>query len=222
MIKLAGMALIPDLSGALYVPDYEALLVADLHFEKGSSFAARGIHLPPLDTRATLDALEAVIAARKPRKLIALGDSFHDTRAGARLDPADMARIRTLCDLCDMIWLTGNHDRELPTGVGGNIAAQLSLGPITLRHIPTAPDGTMEIAGHLHPVASITRHGRRVRTRCFVGDETRLVMPAFGAFTGGLHVLDPAFAAIFPKAHFTAWMIGPRAVHAFPASALSP
>lgn len=222
MITLDGMALLPDLSGALYAPDYEALLVADLHFEKGSSFAARGIHLPPLDTRATLDALEAVITTRKPRTLIALGDSFHDTRAGERIEPADMARIRALSSRCDVIWLTGNHDGELPDGVGGQIAAELALGPVTLRHIPSAPDGTMEIAGHLHPVAAITRHGRRVRARCFIADESRLVMPAFGAFTGGLHVLSPAFAAIFPKADYTAWMIGTRAVHAFPASALSP
>ena len=222
MITLNGMALVPDLSGALYVPDYEALLVADLHFEKGSSFAVRGIYLPPLDTRATLDALEAVITARKPRKLIALGDSFHDTRAGERLAPGDMARIRALSNLCDIIWLTGNHDGELPEGVGGNTAAELALGPVTLRHIPSAPNGTMEIAGHLHPVASITRHGRRVRARCFIADESHLVMPAFGAFTGGLHVLSPAFSVIFPSSNFTAWMIGTRAVHAFPASALSP
>lgn len=222
MITLDGMALLPDLSGALYAPDYEALLVADLHFEKGSSFAARGIHLPPLDTRATLDALEAVITTRKPRTLIALGDSFHDTRAGERIEPADMARIRALSSRCDVIWLTGNHDGELPDGVGGQIAAELALGPVTLRHIPSAPDGTMEIAGHLHPVAAIIRHGRRVRARCFIADESRLVMPAFGAFTGGLHVLSPAFAAIFPKADYTAWMIGTRVVHAFPASALSP
>lgn len=222
MITLDGMALIPDLSGALYAPDYEALLVADLHFEKGSSFAARGIHLPPLDTRATLGALEAVITRHKPQKLIALGDSFHDTRAGERIDPTDMARIRALSNLCDVIWLTGNHDGELPQGVGGSTAAELALGPVILRHIPSAPDGTAEIAGHLHPVAAITRHGRRVRARCFIGDESRLVMPAFGAFTGGLHVLSPAFATIFPKPHFTAWLIGTRAVHAFPASALSP
>lgn len=221
MIRLDGMELHPDLSGALHVPDYDALLVADLHFEKGSSFAARGIHLPPLDTRATLDALEAVIARHKPQKLLALGDSFHDTRAGDRLDPADMARIRNLSNLCDVIWLTGNHDSELPDGLHGTTAAELALGPVTLRHIPSSPDGTIEIAGHLHPVAAITRHGRRVRTRCFIADETRLVMPAFGAFTGGLHVLSPAFAAIFPRSDFTAWMIGSRAVHAFPAKALS-
>lgn len=222
MINLDGLELHPDLSGALHVPDYNALLVADLHFEKGSSYAARGIHLPPLDTRATLSALEAVITRHQPQTLIALGDSFHDTRAGDRLDPADMARIRNLSNLCDVIWLTGNHDSDLPEGLNGTIAAEMALGPVTLRHIPSPPDGTMEIAGHLHPVAAINRHGRRVRTRCFIGDETRLVLPAFGAFTGGLHVLSPAFARIFPKAAFTAWMIGTRAIHAFPACALSP
>jgi uncharacterized protein len=222
MIRLGGMELDPDLSGVLRVPDYDALLVADLHFEKGTSFATRGIHLPPHDTRATLDALEAVLAAHKPKKLIALGDSFHDTRAGERLDPADMARIRKLSDRCEVIWITGNHDDELPEGVGGKTTSELALGPLTLRHIPSPPDGTLEIAGHLHPVASITRHGRRVRARCFIGDEYRLVMPAFGAFTGGLHVLSPAFAQIFPRSDFTAWMIGTRAVHAFPAAALSP
>lgn len=221
MISLGGLDLIADLSGALFVPDYRALLVADLHLEKGSSYAARGQALPPYDTRATLGLLEDVIARLKPDRLIALGDSFHDTRAQSRMAADDLARLNRLAEICEPIWITGNHDESLPQALRGSVAASLMLGPLRLIHIPSAPeDEDCEIAGHLHPVAVVTRKGRRIRARCFAASRTRLVMPAFGSFAGGLNVLSPAFSGIFPQG-FTAYMIGTRGLHAFPPAALS-
>src|SRR5687767_11410970 len=119
---LEDLDLEPDLSGALYVPDYRSLLVADLHFEKGSSFLRRGLYIPPFDTRSTLAVLEAAIDRLKPERLIALGDSFHDGSAGDRIDAVDLARIRSLSDSLDVIWINGNHDQKLPDGLGGRTA----------------------------------------------------------------------------------------------------
>jgi DNA ligase-associated metallophosphoesterase len=221
MMALGGMNLLPLLSGALFAPDYRTLLVADLHLEKGSNFAERGALLPPYDTRATLEALEQAIAQTSPRMLIALGDSFHDGRAGNRLQPDDLARIRALSTRCDVVWITGNHDAELPHGIGGKVVEAMALGPLTLRHIPTAPADDHEISGHLHPVASVRLKGRRIRARAFLASESRLIMPAFGAFTGGLHAFHEAFAPIFPNQNYTAFMMGTRAIHAFPRHALS-
>jgi uncharacterized protein len=215
-VRLHGIDLEPDISGALYVPDYRTLLVADLHLEKGSSFARHGLHIPPYDTRSTLAALESVIASRKPERLVSLGDSFHDAWAGERLADGDLAHLRRLSDTVDVCWLIGNHDPVLPSGLGGRIAAEIALGPLTLRHLPKANLGSdVEIAGHLHPVASISRRGRRVTSRSFVAGSRRLIMPAFGAYTGGLNVWSPEIASLFDEETFTAWMIGRRAIYGF-------
>jgi DNA ligase-associated metallophosphoesterase len=220
-LALGGLELLPDLSGALYVPDYRTLLVADLHFEKGSSFLRRGLHIPPFDTRSTLAVLEAAIARLQPERFIALGDSFHDGSAGERIDAVDLQRIRSLSDSLDVVWIIGNHDPRLPEGLGGRTASEVSLGPLTLRHLPRpALAGTLEIAGHFHPVASIVRRGRRLTSRSFVADRTRLIMPAFGAYTGGLDVRAPEISSLFAEQAFTAWMIGRSAIYSFSSSAL--
>jgi len=218
---LGGLELLPDLSGALYVPDYRSLLVADMHFEKGSSFLRRGLHIPPFDTRSTLAVLEAAIARLRPDRLIALGDSFHDCSAGDRIDAGDLTRIRGLSDRLDVIWINGNHDRKLPEGLGGRTAAEVSLGPVILRHLPEPVlSGTFEIAGHFHPVASIVRRGRRLTSRSFVADRSRLIMPAFGAYTGGLDVRAPEISSLFSQQAFTAWMIGRSAIYSFSSAVL--
>jgi DNA ligase-associated metallophosphoesterase len=220
-LVLGGIELQPDLTGALYVSDYRTLLVADLHMEKGSSFAKAGLHIPPYDTRSTLALLEKVVARLKPQRLVALGDSFHDRAAGERIDADDLQRIRALCDAVDVCWLTGNHDPELPEGLGGRIAAEVSLGPLTLRHLPKSSLGAeIEVAGHLHPVASISRRGRRVTSRSFVAGCQRLIMPAFGSYTGGLNVSAPEISSLFAGGHFTAWMIGRSAIYSFSSSVL--
>lgn len=216
-ITLAGMDMIPDLSGALYVPDFAALLVADLHLEKGTSLAGRGIHLPPYDTRESLGQLAAVMAGTAPRRLIFLGDSFHDETARERIDARDLADLRAIANAVETFWITGNHDPVPPGDVGGSIHEEMALGGITLRHEPQAlADGMSEIAGHLHPGATVHQRGRRIRCRCFIGDHRRLIMPAFGSYTGALGVNSPAFDRLFDD--YWVWMLGSAAIHRFPAS----
>ncbi len=217
-IRLGGLDLLPDLAGALYIPEFDALLVADLHLEKASSLARRGVHLPPYDTRATLEYLSFSLGAARPKRLILLGDSFHDEEAHQRIDATDVAELARLTRGIDIIWLAGNHDPSPPKALGGHHADEIILGPITLRHIPgTLSHEDIEIAGHLHPAASLAQRGRSLRRKCFVGHERRLVMPAYGSFTGGLSVSAAPFQAIFPDGDFHVWMIGGKAIHRFPA-----
>jgi hypothetical protein len=206
-LTLCGEQLNALSDGALFWTDRRTLIVADLHFEKGSSYAARGVHLPPYDTSATLTRLETLIAWLKPAQIIALGDSFHDGEAKARIAPGDAARLRNLTLSADWIWIAGNHD-PLPDGFGGTIAEEVRLGPLTFRHEPAPAPATGEIAGHLHPCAVVRVRGRRLRRRCFAADGTRIVLPAFGAYTGGLNVCDPAYAELFAGRAFHAWMMG--------------
>ena len=216
-ITLSGLDFIPDLSGALYAPEFRALLVADLHLEKGTSLARRGVHLPPYDTRESLLQLRAAVEAARPERLIFLGDSFHDGQARERIDAADLALLRTITSGAETVWITGNHDPAPPGDVGGIIIEEMALGPVTLRHQPKAlREGEAEIAGHLHPAAAVQARGHRIRCRCFIADERRLIMPAFGSYTGALSVRSAAFEGLFGAFHV--WMIGDRAVHRFPAA----
>lgn len=207
-LTLCARALVADTSGALYLPEHDTLIVADLHFEKGSAYAARGIHLPPYDTRSTLFQLERMMERYRPKCVVALGDSFHDGGAGARIANEDADVIRRLTSSTRWIWITGNHDPEPPDTLGGEILDAFEAEPFILRHIPNDTPAVGEIAGHLHPVASVLTRGRRLRRRCFATDGVRLVMPAFGAYTGGLNVRNAAFAKVFEDGKFTAWMIG--------------
>lgn len=193
-IEVAGAGLIPDLSGALYAPEARALIVADLHLEKGSAFARRGQLLPPYDTAATLARLAAAVARWSPRLVVALGDSFHDSDGPHRLGAEDFSTLAALQAGRDWLWVSGNHDPVLPARAGGDRAGDWRLGPLTFRHEPSTGAGRFagEIAGHLHPVAVIG--GRR---RAFVTDGKRLVMPAFGAYAGGLSLRHPALARLF-------------------------
>ena len=216
-ITLSGIDFIPDLSGALFVPEFNALLVADLHLEKGTSLARRGVHLPPYDTRESLLQLTAAVVATRPQRLIFLGDSFHDQGARERIDATDLALLRSITARAETIWITGNHDPEPPKDVGGIIIEEMVLGPVTLRHQPRALRADeAEISGHLHPAAAIHARGHRIRCRCFIADARRLIMPAFGSYTGALSVRSEAFDGLFGDFHV--WMIGDKAVHRFPAS----
>jgi DNA ligase-associated metallophosphoesterase len=216
-ITLSGVDFVPDLSGALFVPEFAALLVADLHLEKGTSLARRGVHLPPYDTRESLLQLKAAVEATQPRRLIFLGDSFHDGAARERIDASDLDLLRTITATVETVWITGNHDPEPPKDVGGIIIEEMTLGPVTLRHQPRAlRDGEAEISGHLHPAAAIQARGQRIRRRCFIADARRLIMPAFGSYTGALSVRSAAFEGLFGDFHV--WMIGDKAVHRFPAA----
>jgi len=216
--RVCGLDLVLDLSGALYWPDEGVLVVADLHLEKGSSFAARGMLLPPYDTAATLAALGRAVARYRPRLVIALGDSFHDTGGPARLGADDRAALLDLQRGRDWIWVAGNHDPDPAKDIGGVFARSVALGPLTFRHEPTCGAADGEIAGHLHPSACVSQRGRAVTRKCFAADDRRMVMPAFGAYTGGLNIRDRAFVAVFGALAFTAHLIGERRLYAFAAA----
>jgi len=215
-IRLAGAILLADPSGALVWPAERTVIVADLHFEKGSGFAARGVMLPPYDTRATLERLEKLTASRDVARIVCLGDSFHDPKASGRLGEAESSSLRRLTGAVDWIWIAGNHDPAPPAELGGrSVADALRLGPLLLRHeaLPVAVSG--EISGHFHPKASIDVRGRRVNGRCIVWDERRLVMPAFGAYAGGLDVFAPALRRLFPGA-FTVHLLARERITTLP------
>lgn len=222
VVTLAGTTLSLHASGALWIAAERLLVVADLHLEKGSSFARTGQFLPPYDTAATLTRLEAAISVLDPSVVVALGDSFHDRDGPARLGDDDRKRLARLMAGRDWIWVTGNHDPVLPPALGGDVASDLSVGGLTLRHEPVAGPARGEIAGHLHPVARVVGRGRSLRRRCFAGDGERLVLPAFGALAGGLNVLDDAFAAILPRPLLRAHLIGEGRLYPFAGAALLP
>lgn len=220
-ISVCGHEFVPLAAGALYWEAESTLLVADLHLEKGTAFAALGMLLPPYDTRSTLQRLSKVIQALDPARVVALGDSFHRSHLADNLAEEDLACLTSLQQGREWYWIYGNHDPHLPASVKGTVCATLSIRGITLRHEPS-PNGAREIAGHLHPVARISRRGAVLRRRCFATDGHRLVMPAFGAYAGGLNVLNEAFDLLFVKHRLEAWMMGRTDVYPVLGSLLLP
>lgn len=207
VLALAGAEAVLEPGGALYLVEERLLAVADMHLEKGSAFARRGQMLPPYDTADTLARLAALVARYRPRILLALGDSLHDRWASERLPAAATDAIRMLGRGREVIWIAGNHD-PAPHGLGGICCDSLALGTLAFRHEPGAAMAEGTVCGHLHPVARIARAGRGVRRRCFVTDGRRMVLPAFGAFTGGLNVRDPAFGGLFPGGAASVHLLG--------------
>jgi uncharacterized protein len=199
LLLLNGVELFAEPSGALWWPAASSLIFADLHLEKGTSFARRGVLLPPYDTRTTLARLATAIGPRVHR-VICLGDSFHDGDGPDRLMPSDAIALRALVETHEWIWVTGNHDPVLPAMLGGRtIAGELRLNGLVMRHQAEA-DTIGEISGHYHPKSHIDIRGRRLSGACFIHDERRIVLPAFGAYTGGLHIESPPIRALFPTA----------------------
>lgn len=210
-VAIGGQACLLDHSGAMLLPSEETLVVADLHLEKGAAFARRGMFLPPYDTPSTLAALADAVSRLNPRRVIALGDSFHDRAGPEHLSERDRASLAAIQDGLDWTWIAGNHDPDLPAALGGRFVAETSCGDLVFRHQPQA--GTArEVAGHLHPAARVVMRGRGVRCRAFVTDGERCVMPAFGAYAGGLNVCDPVFAPLFPNG-FMAYLIGAERIY---------
>jgi DNA ligase-associated metallophosphoesterase len=212
--------------GALWWPEERLLAVADLHLEKGTWFGARtGQLLPPYDTRTTLQRLAAAIAHLRPRCVVCVGDSFHDAAAAARIDGSDSALLRELVSsVADWMWLVGNHDPRPPRDWGGSVCHELALTPLAFRHeaertLLTACDG--EVSGHYHPVAVLMVRGRSLRRRCFVTDGRRLVLPSYGAYTGGLNARDPAIADLFDGT-YDVLVLGAATVHRLPSRILRP
>jgi DNA ligase-associated metallophosphoesterase len=200
-------------SGALWIEAEQALVVSDLHLEKGSSYAARGQMIPPYDTRETLGRLEQEVETTRPRILVFLGDTFHDRRSEARLAESEAARLRRLAIGRRLIWVVGNHDADGPQALPGEVADTITFGDLILRHEPLAGPQLGELAGHLHPCAKVAGSVGAVRRRCFVTDGERAVLPAFGAYAGGLNVRDAAFAGLFARPPIAA-ALGAGRVHA--------
>jgi uncharacterized protein len=221
LVGVMGVMLEVLVDGALWWEDERLLVVADLHFEKGSSFARRGQLLPPYDTAETLSRLSCLVGRFDPATVVALGDSFHDEDGADRMSSCDRATLARLQQGRSWIWIAGNHDPAAPRGLAGDHMESLALGRLVFRHEPGIGSKTGEIAGHLHPAARVAGHGRTVRRPCFVGDGERLILPAFGAYAGGLNILDRAFAGLFTRS-LQALVLGKKRVYPVVRSGLRP
>ena len=182
---------------ALFWPRHGALIVADLHLEKASWYAAQGQPLPPYDSHDTLDRLAALAAETGARAVWCLGDSFHDRHAAERVAPAVAARLIGQAASTKLLWIAGNHDGLSGGAWGGQVADELYIDGIVLRHQSLGTETRPEISGHFHPKLRLNIRGRPVSRPCFASDEQRLILPAFGSLTGGLAVGDPVIAANF-------------------------
>lgn len=220
-IRLNGADLLADPSGALWWPERALLAVADLHLEKGSSFARQGSHLPPYDTLATLDGLEQAMARLRPAMVVAVGDSFHDPDAALRMAPPAADRLARLVGGVAWTWIVGNHDPDPRGPWGGDCRAEFSVGPLRFRHEAKPGRHAGEVSGHFHPKASIRVREQRISARCFVTDGARMILPAFGAYTGGLDVFDPAIRSLLDRS-FDAHLVGRGRVTRFPHRSLAP
>ncbi len=198
-LGVRGTEVLMRCSGALWLGGERMLIVADLHLEKGSSYAARGQMLPPYDTRETLRRLEAEVAALAPDVVVLLGDTFHDRKSEGRLAADDADRLRSLAMGRTLVWVVGNHDADGPKALPGETADEIAVAGLILRHEPQAGHQPGEVAGHLHPAAKVRAPRGTVRRRCFVSDGERVILPAFGAYAGGLNVRDAAFAGMFVR-----------------------
>jgi hypothetical protein len=196
---LAGERLMLDPDGAVCWPAQKLLAVADLHLEKGSAAAARGHLLPPWDTRATLDRLAALLRRWRPETVVALGDSFHDAGGSGRLGPSDHARLAAMAAAHRFVWVLGNHDPAPPERLDGETVGEYRLGKLRFVHQAARGAASGELCGHHHPKAQVQTRAAMVSRPCFVADANRLMLPALGAYTGGLDVRDPAIAALFPR-----------------------
>jgi uncharacterized protein len=185
-LNFAGQAFAVVGGKALYWPAQNALIVADLHLEKASWFAARGQMLPPYDSLATLQSIAALVEATQTRQLWCLGDNFHDSGGAKRLEPAARRLLATLTEQVDWRWIIGNHDPALDGDIGGTVVDEAEVSGLILRHRADPEETRPELSGHFHPKYRGQSRTRAVSRACFVMSETRLILPAFGALTGGL------------------------------------
>lgn len=195
-INFGGETLLLDGAGAIYFPNISALLVSDLHFEKGSFFAAKRSPLPLYDTLETLQNLEKLVRKYSPKQVICLGDSFHDYAAEHRINQNDADKLNSLCGgACDWVWVLGNHDKNFPSNIRGRQVAEYKIGNVNLSHENTGAE--FEIIGHFHPKARVFVHEHRVVGKAFVHDQNLLIMPSFGTFTGGLYTDSKVITELF-------------------------
>lgn len=210
---LAGVSLVALGSGALWWPDQRLLCVSDLHLGKSERIARRGGGtLPPYDTRDTLTRLAVDLTRMQPRIVICLGDSFDDLDAARALPEEERQWIAKLQAGRRWVWIEGNHDSG-PAGLGGTSLTELPLAPLSFRHI-ARPGASGEISGHYHPKARLRGRGATVTRPAFLLDRDRVILPAYGSYTGGLRTDDPALAGLMrPEA--LALLTG-ATVHAIP------
>lgn len=212
-LSIAGRAFRADYSGALYWPAEGALIVSDLHLEKGARHPSCGVAIPPIDTRETLRRLADTIDRYDARTVIALGDSFHGSDSGSRMSAEDRETLHILQEDREWIWVSARHNAEVPRRLGGHVRPEIRVSGLLLRHEPHPGRITHEIAGHLHPAARVSIQGAALRRPCFVGNGLRLVLPAFGTYAGGLNVLDEAFAPLFGNDGMSVWILGQEGLY---------
>lgn len=219
-VKLGREIFHAALDGTLFHAASRTLIVADLHLEKGSYFALRRQMLPPYDSAATLAKLTRAAACQKPDRIVLLGDSFHDEKGVERLSADCRDSIFALARISELVFITGNHDKNLPVDLPGAIMPEFALDGIHLRH--EASGEGIEIAGHLHPAARVTTSQGAMRRRCFAVSSQTLILPAFGAYTGGLNIRDRAFAKPFRGDVPHALVMGNARLFSIPPSRLLP
>ena len=196
-LSFAGEEFALTRSGALYWPREKALLVADLHLEKASFYARHGQMLPPYDSRETLERVALAIRETGARRVITLGDNFHDSEGSSRLEPHAAGMLEALTRAVDWVWITGNHDPSMEARCGGSLAKELELSGFVLRHRVREGENRPELSGHYHPRLQVKLRERHVRRPCAVVSNDgagggRMILPAFGALTGGMNAADPA------------------------------
>jgi len=189
--SFAGHQLLALPEAALFWPARRALLVADLHLEKASWYAGHGQMLPPYDSAATLAALADIAGRMEVAEIWCLGDSFHDAAGASRLEPRARALLVALTARIDWTWITGNHDAQFGDGCGGRVIEEAVIDDLVLRHEADPAETRPELSGHFHPKLRVHLRGRHVSRRCFVASERKLILPAFGALTGGLDAGHP-------------------------------
>ena len=215
---LSNTRLIADISGALFWPEKQTVIFSDLHLEKGSWFAKQNVFLPPYDTLDTLNRVEKVVNYFKPSRVISLGDSFHDDTWMERISKEQIAKILNLTNNYEWFWIQGNHDPCGVPSLGGINLSDYLDSPLTFRHEAKRETTDGEVSGHFHPKAKIKLNRKSFSDRCFISDEKRVILPAFGSFTGGLNVMDKAISSFF-RDDFKVFLLGSK-VRQFPKTAL--
>ncbi len=211
--KFGGISFLLHAQGAAYSPVHDALLVSDLHFEKGSYLLQFGNPLTPLDTHATLQRLTRLLQLFKPAQVICLGDSFHDIGAFNRLSAEHRDLLAGLVNQTgEWVWILGNHDPELPTDIPGTKCHHLRLGELLVVHEPVNTSDR-QIIGHYHPKGRLSIKRQRLGGKCFVLTDSMMILPAFGQYTGGLDINDKAITSLAPKSNRQCYLLYENAIY---------
>ena len=206
--KYADYLWLLDARGVAYLPACDWLIVSDLHLEKGSYLRSYANPLPSLDSTATLKRLEGIIDDYQPKRVISLGDSFHDKHSMSRMTIEDRQHLCRLIDKVDeWMWVEGNHDPDLPDGIPGTPCFEIILDNMVFRHEPENEEPKAQVIGHFHPKMRTAIKRRRFSGKCFVNDKHIFIMPAFGQFTGGLDIDDDVVKALISPSKRDVFML---------------